>query len=456
MTDANDPRSAGTLSIPIRFGWGIGSLSMSLMFNATSLLMLRYLVDYAGIGAALAGLLIGGAKIYDAVTDPLMGTISDRTRSRIGRRRPYLVLGALVSAVSFVMIFNLASFQGADYIVVLVVLALLLNATGYTIFNVPYMAMPPEMTNSYHERTGLMSYRIAGVAGGQLFASFIGPLLLVAYGGGAVGHSAMALILGAVILGGGLVCFRMTREAPFARQIPAPAAVTLKDQWRTAFQNRPFLLLLGVKLTHLIGFAVFIAVLPFLFTRIMKVSDTYLGLYFLLQASLMLVSQPAWVRVSRRVGKRAGYFIAVAIYSVAGLSWVFATQGEPAAAIMARGFVAGIGAGGLLLIGQAMLPDTMEYDYQLSGVRREGVLAGVYTTVEKVSFALGPALAGLLLGAAGYIQSADVTIEQPEAARMVIYACASVLPVATLAVGCLLLLGYNLTEERLKAGAVRE
>ena len=185
MTNDTATGGGGQLSIPIRFGWGMGSLGISLMFNATSLLMLRYLVDYAGIGAALAGLLIGGAKIYDAVTDPLMGTISDRTRSRMGRRRPYLVAGAFVSAISFVMIFNLASFQGSSYIVTLVVLALLLNATGYTIFNVPYMAMPAEMTKGYHERTSLMSYRIAAIAVGQLCASFIGPLLLVAYGGGA-------------------------------------------------------------------------------------------------------------------------------------------------------------------------------------------------------------------------------------------------------------------------------
>ena len=444
-----------SLSIPVRFGWGIGSLSMSLMFNATGLLMLRYLVDYAGIGAALAGLLIGGAKIYDAVTDPLMGTISDRTRSKAGRRRPYLVVGALVSAISFVMIFNLARFAGADYLIVLVVVALLLNATGYTIFNVPYMAMPAEMTGSYHERTSLMAYRIAAVAGGQLCASFIGPLLLVAYGGGAAGHAAMALILGMVIFGAGSVSFWMTASAPFEQQLSKPPAVTLRSQFRTALENRPFMLLLGVKLTHLLGLAIFIAVLPFLFTRILKVSDAYLGFYFLLQASLMLVSQPLWVHLSHRVGKRAGYYIATAIYSASGLSWLLAAEGEPAMSILARGFVAGLGAGGLLLIGQSMLPDTMEYDYQLSGVRREGVLAGVYTTVEKVSFAVGPALAGLLLGAAGYVQSTDVTVEQPEAARMVIYACASALPVVSLAIGCLLLLGYDLTEERLKGASAR-
>ena len=457
MTDITSRQADSTnaLSVPIRFGWGIGSLSISLMFNATSLLMLRYLVDFVGLGAALAGLLIGIAKIYDAVTDPLMGTISDRTRHRTGRRRPYLLAGAIISALSFVLIFHLAYFQGASYLVLLVVMALVLNATGYTVFNVPYMAMPAEMTRNYHERTSLMSFRIASVAGGQLFASVIGPILLVAYGTGISGHAGMSWILGAVIFAGGALCFLMTRDAPFESQLKPSVPMGLSAQFKTAWENRPFMLLLGIKLTHLFGLAIFISVLPFLFIRIMQVPIDYLGYFFLAQGSLMMVSQAAWVRVSRRVGKKGTYLISAAIYSVAGLSWLFVVQGEPAAAILARGLVAGLGAGGLLLVGQSMLPDTMEYDYQLSGERREGILSGVYTTVEKISFALGPALTGLLLGAAGYIQSADALVEQPQAARTVMYLCASVIPIGSLGLGCLLLLRYDLTEERLKAGAVR-
>lgn len=441
-----------SLSVPTRFGWGLGSMSVSLMFNATSLLMLYYLVNVAGLGAALAGLVIGVAKIYDAITDPLMGTISDRTHSRIGRRRPYLLTGALVSALSFVLIFHLAYFQGESYLLVIVIVALLLNATGYTIFSVPYMAMPAEMTGNYHERTSLMSYRIAAVAAGQLFASVVGPRLLQTFGTGVEGHAIMSWILGAIIFAGGAVCFWMTRDAPFESRFQTATPMGITRQLKTAWENRPFMLLLGIKLTHLFGLAVFISVLPFLFIRVMQVPIGYLSYYFLAQGSLMMVSQPLWVSVSRKVGKRGTYLITAAIYSAAGLSWLLAGQGEPAAAIVARGLIAGFGAGGLLLVGQSMLPDTMEYDYQLSGQRREGILSGVYTTIEKISFALGPALTGLLLGAAGYVQSAAPGAEQPEAVKVVIYLCASVIPIVSLAIGCLLLLGYNLTEERLKGG----
>ena len=159
--------------LKIMFGWGLGTLCMSLMFQAVSLLILRYLVDYVGLAAGLAGLLIGLGKVYDAVTDPLMGAISDRTHSRFGRRRPYLLLGSLVSALSFVLLFNLAQFVdwAPSLLLGMVVVALLLNATGYTIFNVPYLAMPAEMGLGFHERTRLMSFRAAAVAIGGVSAT---------------------------------------------------------------------------------------------------------------------------------------------------------------------------------------------------------------------------------------------------------------------------------------------
>ena len=451
MTVSKDPPAAEVwLPTSTRLGWGVGSLGMSLLFNATGLLLLRYLVDYVGIAAGVAGLLIGGAKIYDAITDPIMGTISDRTRSAAGRRRPYLLLGSFVSSLSFILLFTLAGIKGSEYILVVTALALLLNATGYTIFNIPYLAMPAEMTQSYHERTSLMSFRVASVAVGQLAASVAGPLILTAYGGGATGHTAMALALGPVIFVSGAVCFWMTRNAPVQYQSQTSAGFA--EQFRTAMENRPFILLLGAKFLQLLGLAIFISMLPFLFTRALKVPDTYLGLYFLGQASFMLLSQPVWVRISRHSGKRTCYFIAVVIYTGACLSWLFAGVGEPGINIVARGMVAGLGAGGLLLTGQSMLPDTMEYDYQLSGVRREGVLAGVYTTVEKFSFSFGPAIAGMLLGAAGYIQAADVSVEQPEAAIKVMYVCVAVLPAIAALASALLLLGYRITEDSLRAG----
>lgn len=431
------------LATPVCLGWGIGSLGMSLMFSATGVLMLRYLVDYAGIAAALAGLLIGLAKFYDALVDPLIGAASDRTQSRWGRRRPYLLWGGLLSAVSFVMIFHLDGVSPSMKVAAALVV-LLLNASGYALFNVPYLAMPGEMTDDYHERTRLMSFRVAAVAAGQLFASSVGPLLIIWFGGGAGGHQRAAWLLAAIILAASVACFFGTRDAP-AKRVPH-AAFGLRAQVRAAFSNQPFMLLLGVKLTYLLGLSIFMAVLPFLFTWVMKVSYQYLSLYFLLQASVMLLSQPAWVAITRRLGKKRAYILGSLVTSLSLCSWLLAGAAEPAWAIMLRGAIYGFGGGGLMLIGQSMLPDVMEHDARLTGTRREGVLAGVYTTVEKLSFSIGPALVGAVLGATGYVGSASGDATQPAAALRAMYACISVLPTLSILVGCVMLRWYRLDD----------
>lgn len=442
------------LSFDIRFGWGLGTLGMSLMFQGVSLLVLRYLVDYVGVAAGIAGTLIGIAKIYDTLTDPVMGTISDRTRSRWGRRRPYLLLGGLISAASFVLLFNLAAFQhlAPQLVIGLVAFALLLNATGYTIFNVPYIAMPAEMTNHYHERTKLISFRAGAVAIGGVTATAIGPALIDLFGGGAEGHGLMSWVLGLVIVLASFFCFWMTRKAPTVTATSS-FGVGWREQFRTAAGNRPFMLLLSVKLAHLVGLAMYLSTMPFFFSVILNVSLSYMGLYFLVQSSFILFSQFGWVYLTKRVGKNIAYYLAASFYVVALASWLLASEGEPFEMIALRAVFTGMGAGGVLLIGQSLLPDTMQYDFQRTGLRREGIFAGVYTTVEKLAFAVGPALIGILLGSAGYVAGADMAQAQNEASRSVIYLGVSLLPATAIAAAGLLMTRFRLDEAELKRTA---
>jgi len=136
---------------------------------------------------------------------------------------------------------------------------------------------------------------------------------------------------------------------------------------------------------------------------------------------------------------------------VANLSWLLATPAEPFGLTLLRGVVLGFLGGATLLMGQAMLPDTMEYDFRLTGLRREGVYAGVYTTIEKFAFAFGPAITGGVLAAMGYVASRDGFAEQPDSAITAVYICAAGLPALTGLIGAICLTQYDLTEEKLKA-----
>ena len=136
------------------------------------------------------------------------------------------------------------------------------------------------------------------------------------------------------------------------------------------------------------------------------------------------------------------------------MTWLLASPAEPYALTILRGIFLGFLGGATLLMGQAMLPDTMEYDIRRTGMRREGVYAGVYTTIEKFAFALGPAATGAILAGMGYIASSEGFVEQPESAILAVYICAAVLPVVTSILGILCLTQYDLTEQKLKAATL--
>ncbi len=439
-------------ALPFRivFGWGLGTLGVAVLFNATNLLLLRFLTDFAGLAAAAAGLAIALSKIYDAITDPLMGVVSDRTRTRWGRRRPYLLLGGLACGAAFALLFHAPALGGGSASVMLVFALLLLYATAYTLFNVPYLAMPAEMSQDYHERSYLMSYRVSFIGVGQVAAGFLGPVMVAAYGGGVLGHQRMSLVLGGVIIIATWASFFLTAGAPQTESVPARRR-GLKSQLQTVLENRPFTMLILTKLALLMGVAFTGSTLAFVTTRILAVSDQMLAALFVATTVGQIGSMPVWLKLARAKDKKFVYYGGALLFGASSLSWLLADAAEPATVFLLRGLIGGVGSGGLLLVTQSLLPDVLEYDYLRTGLRREGTLSGFYTTVEKLAFALGTAFTGLFLGVMGYVSgTAGAAIEQPDSAIRAIYLCASVLPTAAVLISVLVLRGYSLDEATLK------
>lgn len=435
------------ISWRLSLGWGLGSLSMSTMFQAVSVLLLRYMVDFVGIAAATAGLLIGVSKIYDAVVDPFIGMMSDRTRSRWGRRRPYLLLGSVVSAASFWLLFSLPAAVPEPTKIAIAALALVGNATGYALFVIPYLAMPAEMTTSPRARTSLMGYRISATAVGQVVGSFVAPLLIAGSGGGLAGHRVMAAWLAVIILVIGVLCFWLTRDAIQTVRVKTHH-YTVSQQIKLAFGNKPFVVLMGVKAANLFGVAILTAITPFFFTKILHDNYVDLGYFFLARAIALFASQPAWVWLSHRVGKKNTFQISSLLYSLCTLALLWGRPGTPLTAVLALGLLTGFFSGGLLLIGQALLPDTIEHDFRRTGLRREGVFSGVYTTIEKASFAFAAAALGVVLSTMGYIQPVGHAAE-PASALRAIRLCL-LIPAVCQAISSLMLLWYRIDagEER--------
>ena len=447
------PSEEKKLPLKTCIAWGIGTLSVGALFNSVNVLLLSYLVDFAGITAVLAGSLIGWSKLYDAFIDPIIGNMSDKSRSPMGRRRPFLIWGGLLLAIAAIVLFNVPSDLPSTTKTVYVLFTLLIYATGYALFSVPYMAMPAEMTTRPHERSKLISFRVTAVAIASIFATFIGPVIIERAGGGQAGHTQLSFFLAALVIISAVVCVYGTRTAP-KHYDDNPSKLSQLKKFQLILSNRPFVLLLVIKLFHLMALAVTQASMPFLFRRVLNLSDSMLGIYFLLFYGAMMLVQFIWLPLSRRFGKRNLFFTITLIYGLFHISWYFVVPGEPVALIYARAIFLGSAAGGMLLLGQSLLPDTMEWDFRVTGLRREGMLAAVYTVFEKVAFAMGAAITGVFLGIAGYIQGAGImTVEQPESAVNAIYILASFVPMALLLTSLAAIALYKLDEQTLEGPA---
>lgn len=426
--------------------WGLGTLGPVTVLTATNALLLRFLTDAYGIAAGLAASLIAFSKFYDAFADLAMGVLSDRTRTRWGRRRPYLILGAVLLAVSVLAIFAAPGFASEQQRVIYMAIIMLFYASAYTVFNIPYMAMPGEMTRTYHERSELMRWRVYGVGLSIIIATFLGPILLDWFGGGVHAYAGMAMVFAPIVIMAGIITFFGTARAPMTER--AATHFTLRQQIGSALGNRPFLILILVKFVTLMSLGTQ-AIFPFFFQRILGVPNSILGTYFLCQSVMMLIAPSLWLWLSKRIGKKATFMTALALSVPIWLSWILATRGEPLPLIYLRAIIIGASGSGVILMGQSLLPDTMEYDYRRTGLRREGIFAALYTTVEKLSGAVGVAIVGAILGASGYIQSRGTDVVQPVSALAAIRYIMALIPTAITLTGMVALYFYNLDEKTL-------
>ncbi|MEM7452430.1 MAG: MFS transporter [Pseudomonadota bacterium] len=429
--------------------WAAGSLGTGALFNGLALFGLFYMTSALGLSAATAGTLLFAARLYDGVTDPIMGAISDRTRHAAGSRRVYLLPGAILLGLSFALLFNLPRLDGTAMIL-MVLGALLLYSTSYTIFTVPYLAMPPRLAPGYDDRTRLMSARVAFLIIGVLIGSSGGPLLVEMGGEGARGFSALGIGLGLVAIIAGGIAFFGTRDRDATSPDPAAKRAAPWRQLGSVFAHAPFRLLTLVKLLQLAVLALILACTPYFFRFVLQRETSDITWYLLTFSLSGLLSLPLWRMVIARFGKRNVYLFSILAYAIGVASWWLWVPGEGDVAFYARALFIGVASNGTLVCALALLPDTMEYDRLQSGEDRNGIMSGVFTTVEKVAGALGPLIVGVLLETRGFVSGAAVDA-QPESAIVAVHLGISVVPAALCLLTVPLLLAYKLGRAELES-----
>ena len=431
------------LSTRTRVGYGLGSVATGTFGTVPGLVLLPYLTDTLGIAAALAGLIVFLPKAWDVVLNPVAGRITDRTRDPRGPRRPWLLRAGLALAATFALIFAGPDLGSRAFDAAWVLVTFVACATAYAFFQVPYVAMPAEMTSSYDERTRLMTWRVAILALAIMVSGASAPAVRDAFEG-RTGYRVMGLVVAALLVVGVVGAYLGTRHAPVGTV--AAGTGSLRDQLRVVAAARDFRLLLTTFVVQALAVGAMLAGVAYV-SRWVLVDRSAATLLFVCFVGPALLLTPAWSALGRRVGKRRGYVASSLVLVVAAL--LLATAGHvPVALVYAATALVGVGYAGIQVFPLAMLPDAVAVDAARTGENRAGVYTGVWTAGETLGLALGPAVYAALLAVGGYVstdQPADwMTQTQPGSAVLAITLGFSVVPAVLVLLSLLPLRGYSL------------
>ena len=426
----------------IKIGWGIGELAIAVYVGITMAFFLFYLTEALEISPVWAGTALLIPRLWDAFTDPFMGAISDRTRSRMGRRRPYLLAGSFLFGISFWLVLSPPPMESELGKTIYFTLMYILVSTGYTVFDVPYSSMAAEMSGDYQERVNLTGYKMMAARMGIIFAAIMSPIIYTSRDTLQEGFALLGAVGGVFITITGLVAFFSTRNAP--RLDVVPDRFSLRTEIRAIRQNKPFANLFMVFLAQNLAIGANATVLIYFLTITMKLSPNMIGPIFGIAGLTALLVTPGWVVIGHKIGKIKAYSRALIVNSAVALSLFFL---PPSLGMFLLGvyFINGIADAGNQLMPNSMVPDTVEVDELQNGVRREGAIFGAWAFCRKAGMAGGAFLASIILSIFGFVSGAP---EQTEATSLGIRVAFSALPFVLWLTTLTLLRRYDLTEEK--------
>ena len=402
------------LSLRTKMGYGVGDVGGNLFFTIVGFWLLNFVTDTLGLAASLAGVALLIGRAWDAVTDPLMGTLSDRTVSRWGRRRPYLLFGAAAVAAGMTLVFldvgGRGWSQGALF--VWVVFAFCLVNSAYTVVFVPYAALTPELARDFQERTNLNGYRMSwAIVGTLLGAGAFSIVVELAAGAGAgSGYTVAGALFGLITALVVLITFASVRERPVARDRARTGSVRASSVfagYASALKVRPFRLALLPWTLFIAGTIIATSAVPFYFEHVYGRPElASIGSLVLLLAAFAAI--PGWVWLSGRIGKRSAYLAGMALFGAALLAAYLVAHRDVTTLFVVMG-VAGVGLATNYVMPWSIIPDVVDYDELANGQRREGVLYGMWTFLQKLGLGLAAVVSGAVLQWTGYVPEAVQT-----------------------------------------------
>lgn len=421
--------------------YGSGDLGFSLTGTIIGAYFAIYLTDVVGVSPAVAALAIFVGGTWDYINDPIVGYISDRTRSRWGRRRPFLLFAALPMMVAFALIWWRPPITSQIALGIYYALIYALYDTVATFAYMPYYALTPELTSDYDERTELTTTRMFFSIFGSLVA-FTVPLLIV--NGFNPAHAGRVLLMGGVF---GFISavplilvFLGTRERPeFMNQ----EQTGMRQAVKAAGKNRPFIFGLVIFLFTWVTISIIQLILLYYIKYVVRresQSDLIMATIFV----VAMLSLPVWEWVSHRLNKRLAYIAGIAFLIAVLLTLSSLSANTSLALLLVLCVLAGIGVASAHVLPWSIIPDAIEYGEWQTGERHEGMFYSMITLAQKVAVSIALPLALLVLQYSGYVPNSSA---QPASAVTGIRFIAGPIPSILLGMGILFAALYPLGRE---------
>ncbi len=424
------------LSPASRVGYGVGDFGINLYFISVMTYLLYFYTDVFGLSAAAAGGVFLLARVVDAITDPLMGMIAERTRTRWGRLRPYILFGALPLGVISILTFTTPDLNASGKLW-WAYITYIAFGIAYTVVGIPYSAMTASLTTHHQERTVLSTIRMGFAFGGGYVIS-VGMLPLVGLFETPQAGFRWALIIFSVVATA-LLCltFAATEERI---QPPATQKLALTDSLKAVFKNPPLMVVLVLFTGGMLSFTVRQTVTLYYFKYNLGREDL-VALFFGITMPIMFVGLLAVPKLAATVGKAGGIMLG-AVITIVGSMGLYFTPYDAIGWIYFWGGVTALGGTPIAVLGWAMIPDTVEYAQWKMGLRADGAIFSFASFFQKLAKALGGAGVAGALALVGY----TANVEQSASSLETIHGLMTLAPTAIMVVMIVAAFFYRLDE----------